>query len=173
LIILSVEVLHLMEPALALATSRRQSPPADHSLITPSPGRARSTATPSWRRDPRFAADQCHPAIALHRHDAVRNCLCALPSVRHRNRRQNAYVERLIGSIRRECLDHVVKFGEAHLRRVLAIYAGYYNNVRTHLALGKDAPVPDAPLGRPVQVVGRIVPVPILGGLHHQYVRMA
>jgi transposase InsO family protein len=81
---------------------------------------------------------------------------------------QNGHVERLIGSIRRERLDHIVIFGEAHLRHVLTAYAGYYNNVRTHLALGKDAPC-----GRPVQAVGRIVPEPILGGLHHQYVRMA
>jgi len=55
---------------------------------------------------------------------------------------QNGHVERLIGSIRRECLDHVVVFGEAHLRRILVAYAAYYNGVRTHLALGKDAPVP-------------------------------
>jgi transposase InsO family protein len=81
---------------------------------------------------------------------------------------QNGYVERLIGSIRRECLDHVVVFGEAHLRRILAAYATYHNGVRTHLALGKDAPV-----GRAVQSAGRIVPVPVLGGLHHYYVRMA
>jgi transposase InsO family protein len=81
---------------------------------------------------------------------------------------QNGHVDRLIGSIRRECLDHVVIFGEAHLRRVLRTYAGYYNGIRTHLALGKDAP-----FGRPVQVAGRIVPVLILGGLHHQYIRIA
>jgi transposase InsO family protein len=81
---------------------------------------------------------------------------------------QNGHVERLIGSIRRECLDHVLVFGEAHLRRILADYAAYYNGVRTHLALGKDAPV-----SRPVQSVGRIVPLPFLGGLHHHYVRMA
>jgi transposase InsO family protein len=81
---------------------------------------------------------------------------------------QNGHVERLIGSIRRECLDHVVIFGEAHLRHVLKAYASSYNNVRTHLALGKDTPC-----GRPVQAVGRIVPVSFLGGLHHQYVRMA
>lgn len=80
---------------------------------------------------------------------------------------QNGHMERLIGSIRRECLDHVVVLGEAHLRRILAAYAAYYNEVRTHLALGKDAP-----LRRPVQSVGRIVPVPFVGGLHHQYVRM-
>src|SRR5258708_1956178 len=55
---------------------------------------------------------------------------------------QNGHAERLIGSIRRECLDHIVVFGEAHLRRILAAYGSYYNDVRTHLALGKDAPAP-------------------------------
>jgi transposase InsO family protein len=53
---------------------------------------------------------------------------------------QNGHAERLIGSIRRECLDHIVVFGEAHLRRILAGYAGYYNELRTHLSLGKDSP---------------------------------
>ena len=79
----------------------------------------------------------------------------------------NGHMERLIGSIRRECLDHVVVFGEAHLRRIRRAYAAYYNQVRTHLALGKDAP-----LRRPVQSVARIVSLPFLGGLHHRYVRM-
>ena len=81
---------------------------------------------------------------------------------------QNGYVERVIGSIRRECLDHVIIFGEAHVRRVLAAYANYYYGIRTHLALGKGAPI-----SRPVQSVGRTVAIPILGGLHHHYVRMA
>jgi transposase InsO family protein len=54
---------------------------------------------------------------------------------------QNGHVERLIGSIRRECLDHVIVFGEAHLRRILRSYADYHNRVRTHLALDKDAPI--------------------------------
>jgi transposase InsO family protein len=80
---------------------------------------------------------------------------------------QNGHVERLIGSIRRECLDHIVVFGEADLRRVLKSYASYYNSVRTHLALRKDAP-----LFRREQTVGNIVSIPILGGLHHQYVRV-
>jgi transposase InsO family protein len=80
---------------------------------------------------------------------------------------QNAYVERLIGTVRRECLDRLLIFGEAHLRRVLASYAAYYNQVRTHLALGKDAP-----LGRAVQRSGVIVAIPILSGLHHHYVRI-
>jgi transposase InsO family protein len=81
---------------------------------------------------------------------------------------QNGHVERLIGSIRRECLDHVVVFGEGHLRHLPAKYCAYYNGARTHLALEKDSP-----LHRPVQAVGRIASVPWLGGLHHQYVRMA
>ncbi len=79
---------------------------------------------------------------------------------------QNAYAERLIGSIRRDCLDHVVVFGEQHLRHLLQAYQQYYNKVRTHLSVYKDAPVT-----RAVQPVGRILPRPILGGLHHQYVR--
>src|SRR2546425_9742546 len=80
---------------------------------------------------------------------------------------QNGHSERLIGSIRRECLDYVVVFGERHLRHVLASYAAYYNQARTHLSLNKDAP-----LSRPIQTIGRIFPGPILGGLHHHYVRI-
>ena len=80
---------------------------------------------------------------------------------------QNAYVERLIGTVRRECLDRMLIFGEAHLRQILSSYAAYYNQVRTHLALGKDTP-----LGRAVQRSGVIVAIPILSGLHHQYVRI-
>src|SRR5437762_3286072 len=81
---------------------------------------------------------------------------------------QNGHVERLIGSIRRECLDHVVVLGERHLRHLLANYATYYNGVRTHLALDKDTP-----LHRPAQTVGRITSVTWLGGLHRYYVRTA
>ena len=81
---------------------------------------------------------------------------------------QNGHVERLIGSIRREILDQVVVLGERHLRDQLANYSAYYNEVRTHIALGKDTP-----LHRPVQTVGRIASVSRLGGLHHQYVRTA
>jgi transposase InsO family protein len=80
---------------------------------------------------------------------------------------QNAFAERLIGSIRRECVDHVIVLGEAHLRRILKSYALYYNEMRTHLALDKDAP-----LSRTVKRAGRILCRPILGGLHHEYVRI-
>jgi len=81
---------------------------------------------------------------------------------------QNGHVERLIGSIRRECLDHLVVLGEAHLRRVVTNYAEHYNAARTHLALAKDTP-----LGRPVMASENVIAVPILGGLHHRYLRMA
>ena len=80
---------------------------------------------------------------------------------------QNGYCERLIGSIRRDCLDHVVVFGERHLRHLLRSYANYYNQTWTHLSLNKDSPIT-----RPIETFGRILPVPILGGLHHQYVRI-
>jgi transposase InsO family protein len=80
---------------------------------------------------------------------------------------QNGIAERLIGTLRRECLDQVVIFGEAHLQRILSAYAAYYNRARPHLALQKDAP-----LRRAVQRVGSIVAIPVLAGLHHQYVRI-
>src|SRR6266850_3560247 len=80
---------------------------------------------------------------------------------------QNGYAERLIGSIRRECLDHVVVFGERHLRHVLLSYMKYHNEIRTHLSLEKDAPV-----SRAFERAGRILCRPILGGLHHQYARI-
>jgi Integrase core domain len=80
---------------------------------------------------------------------------------------QNEYAERLIGSIRRECLDHVIVFSERHLRHPLLCYMKYYNGTRTHLSLEKDAPV-----SRAVDRAGQILCRPILGGLHHQYGRI-
>lgn len=79
---------------------------------------------------------------------------------------QNGYVERVIGSIKRECLDHLIIVNAAHLRRVLSAYADYYNNDRTHLGLKKDPPN-----SRPIETTGRIVSRPILGGIHHRYHR--
>jgi putative transposase len=83
---------------------------------------------------------------------------------------QNAYAERVIGSIRRECLDHVVVIGERHLMRILSEYVDYYNRTRTHLSLTKDAPEP-----RRVQPSshGGVVEVSRVGGLHHEYLRRA
>ena len=80
---------------------------------------------------------------------------------------QNGHAERLIGLLRRECLDHVIVLGERHLRQLLLLYKDYYNRARTHLSLNKDAPVP-----RAIEAVGRIHANPILGGLHHHYVRI-
>src|SRR5258706_767139 len=76
----------------------------------------------------------------------------------------NGFDERLIGSIRNECVDHVIVLGEMHLRRVLKSYADYYNSVRTHRCLNNDAPV-----SHPVQRTGVISSRAILGGLHHHY----
>ncbi len=80
---------------------------------------------------------------------------------------QNGVAERLIGSIRRECTDHVVAFGEGHLHRILQSYARYYNLLRTHRSLNKDAPA-----HRPIESRGVIISQPVLGGLHHQYCRI-
>jgi transposase InsO family protein len=83
---------------------------------------------------------------------------------------QNPYVERLIGTIRRECLDHIIVLNETGLRRVLKLYFEYYERTRTHLSLDKDAPIP-----RRVQPpeLGRVVELPEVGGLHHRYERRA
>jgi len=83
---------------------------------------------------------------------------------------QNPFAERLIGSIRRECLDHVVVLGERHLRRILTAYFAYYHRTRTHLSLEKDAPN-----GRRIEPpsLGPVLAIPEVGGLHHRYIRRA
>jgi putative transposase len=83
---------------------------------------------------------------------------------------QRAYVERVIGTIRRECLDHVIVFTEASLYRHVKIFVSHYHESRTHLSLAKDAPE-----SRPVQrpELGRVAAIPQLGGLHHRYERRA
>jgi transposase InsO family protein len=119
-----------------------------------------------WDEAPRYLV---RDRDAVYRH-AVRRRLQAM-GIRDRPTAprspwQNAYAERLVGSIRRECLDHMIVLGEAHLRRILKRYISYYNGARTHLSLKKDAPIP-----RSIERVGRISSIPILGGLHHQYCR--
>ena len=119
------------------------------------------------------------PRVLLHDRDAIfdeafRRSVAAfgLTDVRTAPRSpwQNPYVERLIGSMRRECLDHVIVLNERHLRRLLSAYVDYYHRSRTHLALMKDAPGP-----RPVVTIasGRVVALPAVGGLHHRYERRA
>ena len=83
---------------------------------------------------------------------------------------QNPYVERIIGSIRRECLDHVIVLNERHLRRILREYLSYYHTCRTHLSLNKDPP--ESRAIEPADM-GNIVRFPHVGGLHHRYSRMA
>src|SRR5437773_2135799 len=80
---------------------------------------------------------------------------------------QNGFAERLIGSIRRECADHLVALGEGHLRRILQSYARYYNELRTHRSLNKDSPI-----HRSIESLGSVVSAPVLGGLHHHYCRI-
>jgi putative transposase len=83
---------------------------------------------------------------------------------------QNPYAERLIGSIRRECLDHLIVLGEGQLRQILREYFDYYNEARPHHSLEKNSPVPRE-IEPPAK--GKIIPVPQVGGLHHRYLRAA
>jgi transposase InsO family protein len=125
------------------------------------------TAACGWEQVPRYLIrdrDACYGSIFTRR---VRLLGIRDRPTSARSPWEDAYAERLIGSIRRECLDHVVVTGEQHLRHILQCYLQYYNAVRTHLSLGKDAP-----MRRIVQCVGRIEGRPVLGGLHHQYVRI-
>jgi len=83
---------------------------------------------------------------------------------------QNPYAERLIGSVRRECLNHFIVLGQPHLRRILAAYFEYYHGSRTHLSLARNAPLP-----RELEPLdcGPVVSIPLVGGLHHRYTRRA
>jgi transposase InsO family protein len=90
--------------------------------------------------------------------------------IAYRSPWQSPYVERLIGSIRRECLDHVIVFNEAHLLRILTAYFAYYHEARTHLSLERNAPVPRQ-IESPER--GNVTAIPHLGGLHHRYTRAA
>jgi len=83
---------------------------------------------------------------------------------------QNPYCERAIGTLRRECLDHVIVLGEQHLRRILREYLEYYHSSRTHLALDKDAPESRK---RESTDEGKVIALPMVGGLHHRYTRVA
>lgn len=83
---------------------------------------------------------------------------------------QNPYVERMIGTLRRECLDHVIVFNERHLRQIPVEYLDYYHHCRTHRGLDRNSPIP-----RPVETAdaGEVVEFPVIGGLHHRYARKA
>ena len=83
---------------------------------------------------------------------------------------QNPFAERIIGSIRRECLNHVIVLGEVHLKRILTLYFAYYHDVRPHLSLNRNSPTPRE-VEPPCQ--GTVVSTPQVGGLHHRYSRAA
>ena len=112
-------------------------------------------------RDSSYGADFCNRVEAM----GIREVITA-----PRSPWQNAYVERVIGSIRRECLDHIVIFNERHLRRVLSSYVDYYQRTRTHLSLDKDCPD-----SRPIipRRIRKVIAIPQVGGLHHRYERLA
>jgi putative transposase len=112
-------------------------------------------------RDGAFGEKFCEPSKSMSIHEVL---------TAPQSPWQNSYVERLIGSIRRECLDHVIVFHEAGLRRILKDYFEYYEKCRTHLSLEKDAPV-----SRPVELpsLGQVIEIPKVGGLHHLYTRKA
>src|ERR1700736_6180520 len=119
-----------------------------------------------WEQIPRYLIrdrDRAYGEIFVRR---VRSIGIRDRPTSFRSPSQNGYAERLIGSIRRECLDHIIVFSERHLRHLLLCYMKYYNEARTHLSLEKDAPV-----SRAVDRAGQILCRPILGGLHHQYAR--
>jgi transposase InsO family protein len=120
-----------------------------------------------WRDLPRYLVRDRDRVYGTHFIQRVRAMAIRDRPISARSPWQNGYVERLIGSIRRECLDHVLVFGERHLRHLLLCYQSYYNESRTHLSLSKDAP-----LTRAVQVRGRIAKAPVVGGLHHHYCRV-
>ena len=86
------------------------------------------------------------------------------------SRWQNPFVERFIGSLRRECLNHVIVLSESHLKRIVEDYLDYYHNCRTHLSLHRNAPNPKEQVARDM---GPIVSIPRVGGLHHEYRRAA
>ena len=119
-----------------------------------------------WNRAPAFLVRDNDGAYGFAFRRKVRAMGIHDKAIRPHSPWQNGHVERVIGSIRRECLDHILIFNANHLRRVLKAYADYYNNIRTHLALGKDAPN-----SRSTESVGDIVSTPVLGGVHRRYQR--
>jgi putative transposase len=119
---------------------------------------------------PRYLLRDRDGVYGQHFRDRVRNLGSEEVLIAPQSPWQNPYVERLIGTIRRECLDHVIVLHERHLRRTLASFFAYYHEARTHLSLARNAPCPREvePRHR-----GRVVAVPHLGGLHHRYTRVS
>ena len=123
-----------------------------------------------YEESPRFLIRDNDGIYGDYFRERVRNMGIDEVSTAYRSPWQNPYAERVIGSIRRECLDHVIIFGEDHLHRVLAEYLEYYHHARTHLSLDRNSPIPRSVC--PVEQ-GRVVAKVYLGGLHHRYTRAA
>ena len=123
-----------------------------------------------WDHAPRFLIRDNHRSYGRIFHKRLAAMAIQDVPIAPRSPWQNGYVERLIGSIRRECLDHVIVLNDRHLRRILSSYFAYYNQTRTHLALDKDAPIPRRHCSSDR---GHIVAFPEVGGLHHRYERLA
>src|SRR5213082_800588 len=166
--VVATATFRLLYVLIALKLDRRR---VVHFAVTPNPtqdwlSRQMTEAFP-WDTAPRYLLrdrDKSYGPAFRHR---VRAMGITEVIIAARSPWQNPYVERLIGSIRRECLDHVIVFGEAHLRRILGRYAAYYNESRIHRSLDKDAP-----FHRAIEHLGVITSQPVLGGLHHQYCRI-
>jgi hypothetical protein len=120
-----------------------------------------------WNRAPKYLIRDNDRAFGVAFKSRVRAMGIRDRPTSFRSPWQNGYVERLIGSVRRECTNHLIVFNAEHLRRILSKYARYYNEVRTHVSLGKDAPYT-----RPIERYGNIIGHPILGGLHHRHARI-
>ncbi|MEI6203365.1 MAG: integrase core domain-containing protein [Enhydrobacter sp.] len=145
-----------------------------HFDVTPNPTQAwlarQTTEAFPWDTAPRFLLRDRAASYGPTFRDRVQAMAIEEVVTAPRSPWQNAYVERIIGSIRRECLDHVIVFNDRHLRRVLSAYFEYHHRSRTHLSLDKDCPEP-----RPIQPpsTGTVVAFPQVGGLHHRYERRA
>jgi putative transposase len=123
-----------------------------------------------WGETPRYLLRDRDRAYGASFRQRVRHMGIEEVLIAPRSPWQNPYIERLIGSLRRECLDHVILLHERHLMRVLQTYLAYYHRWRTHLALNKDCPQP-RPVHPPEQ--GKVIAIPEVGGLHHHYERGA
>ena len=169
--VVATATFHLIYALIVLSLDRRR---VIHFAVTPNPtqdwlSRQMTEAFP-WDTAPRYLLRDRDTAYGPAFRHRVRAMGITEVITAPRSPWQNPYAERLIGSIRRQCLDHVIIFNECHLRRVLSSYFQYHHDTRTHLSLDKDCPRPRS-LQSPS--AGNIVAFPEVGGLHHRYERRA
>jgi transposase InsO family protein len=145
-----------------------------HFNVTPYPT-ARWTAQQvveafPYEETPRFLIRDHDSIYGQHFRERIKHLGIEEVLIAYRSPWQSPYVERLIGSIRRECLDHLIVLNQAHLLRILASYFAYYHEARTHLSLGRNAPIPR--MAQPPEQ-GAVISIPHVGGRHHRYTRAA